>query len=484
MTLTTEQNVACQLALANENLSICGAAGSGKSHVIGFIQQKLEANRKTVALTAVTGVAASNLKGATTVHCWAGFGLGMGPIEKLVKKIRKKAPALENWVTTDTLIIDEFSMMSVHLFHVLDDIARILRGKPGMPFGGMQVILVGDPNQLPPVAPSGSLLIQGQYCFQSPRWADTMAHTVRLKHIFRQDGDARFKGILESVAAGSATGTVYAALRERIVSTGASNYSMLSAQDTPIVTLSMEERKTITHLFSRNTHVDAHNQIMFSMLPAEAKAMEYKTSWEFYWTTASLSRRNPAFATATTAQLKNISKLPEIQHVKVGMYVMMNMNIDPSRGWANGTMGLIVGFVCRSPVMCKNLYLAKKWLEGGRTRDYAKHEDCLIIDPYAECEQMDVPGGMAVTKGLPLNPAWAITIHKSQGSQYPRVCVRLDDVFEAGQVYVALSRCTRLDGLYIDGALPPPRFFKPPKAAVAFYKGHYDFKLDSDSDTD
>jgi ATP-dependent DNA helicase PIF1 len=164
-TLNLGQKAAYLRALAGANLFITGEAGTGKSYllrsVIGGLEEKHPGG---LAATAPTGIAASHING-TTVHSWAGIGLGKGTPEALAEMVSKNCEACARWRAAKTLVIDEISMLDASLFSALDLIGRTVRGG-SRPFGGLQVITCGDFFQLPFV----SLKFSG-FAFQSPAWS-------------------------------------------------------------------------------------------------------------------------------------------------------------------------------------------------------------------------------------------------------------------------------------------------------------------------
>ncbi len=136
--------------VVREGLScfVSGGAGTGKTHVLKYMVGALNAQGKKVAITASCGVAAAQIDG-TTLHRFAGIGYGKEPVEKLLKMINRGAK--DRWKTTDVLFIDEISMISPVLFDKLDLIGRKIRKREDLPFGGLQVVCIGDFLQLPPV---------------------------------------------------------------------------------------------------------------------------------------------------------------------------------------------------------------------------------------------------------------------------------------------------------------------------------------------
>ena len=142
-TLNDEQRVASDRVLGGTNAFLTGAAGTGKSFLLRYLIQALEARSPGgVAVTAPTGIAASHVQGVT-IHSWAGIGLGKGGIAKLVEKVMANGNACARWRKARVLLIDEVSMLDSNLFDALDAIGRAVRGEP-RPFGGLQLVMCGD----------------------------------------------------------------------------------------------------------------------------------------------------------------------------------------------------------------------------------------------------------------------------------------------------------------------------------------------------
>jgi ATP-dependent DNA helicase PIF1 len=199
--LTEEQKHVQKLVVEDQkSIFFTGSAGTGKSVLLREIIMKLckkyskEPDR--VAVTASTGLAACNI-GGVTLHSFAGIGLGKGPVEELVKKIRRNQKARHRWMRTKILVIDEVSMVDGELYDKLEAIARRIRNN-GRPFGGIQLVITGDFFQLPPVPDGGR---QAQFAFNADSWNTTIEHTICLQKVFRQK-DPEFARMLNQMREG------------------------------------------------------------------------------------------------------------------------------------------------------------------------------------------------------------------------------------------------------------------------------------------
>ena len=194
-----EQQRAYEAVLAGKNIFLTGPGGCGKSW---WIRHVYKTTHKRVHVCAMTGCAALLLQcNANTVHSWAGIGLG-DPQKALTNSY-----ACKRWRTTDLLIIDEISMMSVELFEMLNTLGQTIR-KSSRPFGGIQVVFCGDFYQLPP--------INSPFCFESPLWNSVFDESIVLTTIFRQKTQA-FQTLMNEVRSGSVSYENNLLLRTRIL---------------------------------------------------------------------------------------------------------------------------------------------------------------------------------------------------------------------------------------------------------------------------
>lgn len=183
----SEEQKAVLHTVVNDGKSVffTGSAGTGKSVLMRQIIQKLKDKHQkdtaSVAVTASTGLAACNIEGST-IHSFAGIGLGKEPAPELVKKVKRNVKAVNRWRSCKVLIIDEVSMVDGDLYDKLEHIARAIKNN-GRPFGGIQVVVTGDFFQLPPVPEQNR---ESKFCFNAQTWTTTIQHTILLTHIFRQ----------------------------------------------------------------------------------------------------------------------------------------------------------------------------------------------------------------------------------------------------------------------------------------------------------
>jgi len=194
MELSKDQNTVFNDYRAGLNIFMTGPGGSGKSTTIKEMCTDAIQREKVVCVTALTGVAANILGcGATTLHSWAGIGLGKGSVDILCRRVSKSKSKKEKWLNTDILIVDEVSMLSLDLFDKLNRIGSHVR-RSSKPFGGIQVIFSGDFFQLPPVN-------DPYFCFESKDFKSVFDSFILLGSIFRQSSE-EFKILLNNIRKG------------------------------------------------------------------------------------------------------------------------------------------------------------------------------------------------------------------------------------------------------------------------------------------
>ncbi len=418
-TLNEDQHTAFQDIISGKNVFLTGAGGTGKSYFIHILIEQLLARNVRVALTAMTGCAAILLSRpelkAKTLHSWAGIGLGKEPVTDLVYKIRRNGRSSKNWLTTDILIIDEISMMTPDLLEKLDEIGKKLRRRADKPFGGIQLLLVGDFFQLPPVitrAEQGASAEKKIFAFQSSIWDTIIDKTIELRQIKRQ-ADEGFQDLLTAARFGRLQPNHQAMLRECVGRPWQRN------------------KIKPTLLFSRRYEVDKINQANLVALKGEKH--HYEPGIVF-------NGDKPAGLTPDDADLKVVVQKMDTEaaydmdlNLTVGAQVMLIKNMDTDSRLVNGSRGVVVGFDAGP-----TFYPIVEFLCG---KKMTVEEATWPIDGYEK---------FAKRTQVPLRLAWAVTIHKSQGSTLDCALIDIgDSTFEYGQAYVALSRVRDMNSLYI-----------------------------------
>lgn len=387
-----------------ENLFVTGRAGTGKSTLLNYLSENTS---KNLVICAPTGVAALNV-GGQTIHSL--FRLPIGVIAD--NDIDQSAELRKLLSTIDTLVIDEVSMVNADLLDAIDRSLRQARGKRNEAFGGVQVVLFGDPYQLAPVPGEGDERAyfedhyRSMWFFDAKVWNDTDLTIYELTSIHRQH-EGEFKYMLNAVRHGGVTAEIAARLNE------------VGARPQPT-------DGAIT-LASTNGIVTRINASELARLPGRVLTARAEVSGDFG------GRAFPA---------------DEALELKLGARVMFLRNDTGNDGgprWVNGSIGTVTKID------------ATVWVE----IDGERHEVKPAIwekfkynySPLTKSLRKDV---VAEFTQFPLRLAWAVTIHKSQGKTYDRAIVDLGPrSFAPGQTYVALSRISTLDGLYMTRPLRP-----------------------------
>lgn len=342
-------------------------------------------NDINVGLTSLTGISAMIL-GGSTLHSFLGIRLGLESVATLHKKIMYSNVYLNRWRRLHLLIIDEISMMSVELLEKIEELARLLR-RNERPFGGIQLLISGDFLQLPPVK-------ENQFCFESRVWNECIQETVILTEVIRQQ-DKVFSGVLNKIRLNKIDNECMDVIGSREIK---------YISDNGLIP---------TMLYAINAKVDVTNEKYYAALTGEEHAYKIKYKWS----------KNPR----NKEQYENMAKLPFDLRLKVGAQVVHLVNAN---GLVNGSRGVVTEFIGGFPrVLFVN----------------GMHE--LIHRHSLDIEEKDAL--ILTYSQIPLKLAWAMSIHKSQGCTLDLVRVDLNKIFEYGQLYVALSRCKSLEGLFI-----------------------------------
>lgn len=379
----------------NENVFVTGKAGTGKSVLLQYFKYK---SSKQMVIVAPTGVAALNV-GGQTIHSL--FKIPPQFIEKDSLRVNYKTASLLRHL--EAVVIDEISMVRADLMDAIDSLLRQARGN-NLPFGGVQMIMFGDLYQLPPVVSDPELhkyFAQnngGYYFFNAHAWQNAQMKIYELTKNYRQK-DEMFRNILNSIRDGSIISSedLFSELNKRTVEAPKENILVLATTN------------------------NAVNEINKSKLDElEGNAYRYQAN-------ISGNLEQSAFPTE------------EILYLKKGAQVMLLKN-DRQKRWVNGTLGKIHSLSDREiKVDIDGIVYSIPQETWNKIRYYYDQETRKIQEEVVS----------SFTQ-FPLRLAWAITVHKSQGQTYTGVLVDMGNgAFAHGQTYVALSRCTSLEGLYL-----------------------------------
>jgi ATP-dependent DNA helicase PIF1 len=433
--LNEGQQKALEQVLEGKSVLITGPGGTGKSFLIKTINEELTKRGKKVAVTALTGCAALLLgPQAKTIHSWAGIGLGREPAKKIaadIRKLRYKKKINTRWLLTTSIIIDEVSMMTPEIFELLNDVATQVRRDTKL-FGGIQIILVGDFFQLPPVVKKEDGEEQ-RFLFESSLWKTFNPTICHLKEVVRQK-DPVFQEILNEARIGKVSNNLLNTLMDR------QNASWDSLKVKP------------TLLFSRRAEVEMINERNMRALPGKAQTFEVKTVYDST-TVKGLDEKSPEVVFAISKLDRDAPYKCNLS-LKIGTQVMLIYNLDQEAGLVNGSRGVVEGFTETVPSLPIVFF-----------------KEINTKMPVGHCcwESEEIEG--LKRSQIPLIPAWAVTIHKCQGATLDSALIDIGaSTFEVGQAYVALSRVKSLDSLYIYDL--DPNAFKAHPKVIEFYNNY------------
>ena len=392
MEFSHEQQLAFDHYLNGKNVFLTGPGGTGKSKWIQTVYNHGLQEHKNIQVCALTGCAALLLQcKASTLHSWAGIGLGTDS-----KPLHKQA--IQRWKKIQILIVDEVSMLSLSLFERLDEIGKTIR-KSSRPFGGIQLLFCGDFYQLPPVNEA--------FCFESELWKSTFI-TVQLVKNFRQQ-DEIFHSILSELRKGKISKQSYTILKQRV---------------------GLSYPPNITQLVSTRLNAEHINQHYYSSLTGEDHIYKVEQHTTLEMTESEQKIRRNFTSAQIEYELRQLQKNIQCDFIslKTGAVVMciINMKNTPI---CNGSQGVVIDFTSdHFPIV--------------------QFKSTTMVMKPNTWKSETIPG-IGISQ-LPLIYAWAMTIHKSQGSTLTNALIDVgDSIFECGQIYVALSRVTSLEGLFL-----------------------------------
>lgn len=377
------------------NIFLTGEPGAGKTYVLNQYIEYLKDHAVSVAVTASTGIAATHI-GGVTIHSWTGMGVKKKLSPQEIDALEGKKYLWKRFETTKVLIIDEISMLSADQFDTIDEICRSFK-RSSKPFGGVQIIAVGDFFQLPPIVKMGQE--EQKFAFESRAWKEAKLLVCYLKEQWRQD-DGSLLSMLKAIRRGDIE-EGFPELEERL-------------------NIEFEDIIRPTRLYTHNADVDQINLEELDKLDTDL---------------ASYSMTGKGKADLVE-KLKESCLSPETLHIKPGAVVMCTKN-NFEAGYVNGTLGEVVEISKDTgyPIIVTN---------NGRT---------IQIEPSTWVVE-DGEKILAEIEQVPLRLAWAMTVHKSQGMSLDTVILDLSRAFEYGQGYVALSRVRSLEGLKLIGFNP------------------------------
>lgn len=392
---------------SDKSIFLTGKAGTGKSTFIHYFTKQTE---KSVLLVAFTGIAAINI-GGQTIHSFFRFPLKPllpnDPDITIFKPFFQKRKILEQ---TDTIIIDEVSMLRSDILEGLDYSLRMNGGNPNKIFGGKQLILVGDIFQLPPVIDNADevenelfkIIYDSEYFFDSVAYKQLNPETFEFNKVHRQTNE-EFISLLNKV---------------RDCSIDNNGIDELNKRYNPSFTPKPEE--FVITLTTNNYLAKSENVTKLNSLPYKSHFFKANITGDF---------KEDKYPTDPVLELRRNSQI----------MLVKNDSVDKGRRWVNGTIAKIE-FIDEEKIEIRlkdgTVHTLQKETWENRQYQWDKNKGRITSKVVGTFEQ------------FPIKLAWAITIHKSQGLTFDNVIIELGSgTFVNGQLYTALSRCRTLEGL-------------------------------------
>lgn len=416
------KNIADIIENTSDSIFVTGKAGTGKSTLLKYITGR---TKKKHVILAPTGVAALNVKGQT-IHSF--FNLP----GKLIKNENIKPQFSKNALFSglELIVIDELSMVRADLMDAIDYSLRINRNRLSEPFGGVQMLFIGDLYQLPPVVKNDlhqyfQNTYDGEYFFNAPVFQQGFKYRFKeLTHIFRQE-DEKFKEMLNNIRIGNADFNILVPLNARHVdnvSEGQEGAVYLTTTNAIVKNINKQNLEKIQQLeYIYKAIVTGTLKNIFDKLEKQYQSGQIN---EDYFD----DRVDSNFPTNVLLKLKK------------GAQVIMIKN-DPAKRWVNGSVGQITKLDDRNV-----------WVKIDKKSYHVEREEWQEFQySYDNKKEKVMEIGKGTFRQYPIKLAWAMTIHKSQGKTFDKIVVDVGNgAFAHGQTYVALSRCKTLEGITLN----------------------------------
>ncbi len=395
------------------NIFLTGRAGTGKSTLLKFFHAT---TKKNIAVLAYTGVAAVNIQGQTT-HSFFKFGPNI--TEDRVRKLYGERAEL--YRNLDAIVIDEASMIRADFFDCIEKFLRLNGPSPTKAFGGVQIILIGDLYQLPPIVMKSEQEIfkkhyLSQFFFDSKSYDDSQFEKIELTHVYRQS-DKAFIEILDAVRLCETTSDHIAKINKR---------------------------------FFEKAEAKTSNDFRISLVTTNAMANNINTL-----KLAQLLKNSKTYHGIINGEIKE-KNLPTEQELtlKEGAQIML-LNNDPQKRWINGDLAKVVRLDESS---------VRVLFEDNTFDDIGLYKWETIQFVYDEQKKKIESEIIGSFTQIPMRLAWAVTIHKGQGKTFDGATIDFGNgTFASGQAYVALSRCRSLEGLILKSPLEHHHMFINPR---------------------
>ena len=447
-----------------------------------------------------------------TVHRFSGLVPNEYNVDALVRRVQKNRYLAKRWKETALWVIDEVSMLSPVIFVLLDRMARALRSEPSKSFGGITMLFVGDFFQLPPVMIDPAERKHAQelaavrykqqcgkadeedesdeqavgardmleYCFETREWRNAVDCAILLRRVYRQNGDDQFIGILNEVRHAKLSDASAAALRARTFDALYADLVRLAdldpanMPDIDVAALRAQLQSKgrdipphlqpllgdiePTKLMSRNALVNMENEARLAEMSGESVFYDAQCACE------GSGVRSAQQSNALCRQMESGMRAPKRLKLRLGAQVMLLASLSATL--VNGSRGVLVDY-CEQKfdgdMSAPNSDLLPVW---ARVSGCAPDEALLwplvrfdngeerVVTPYTWLRRSKSPRWRTSYTQVPLQLAWGMSIHKSQGMSISLLTVDLQQLFASGQAYVALSRARSLNGLMLESFEP------------------------------
>jgi hypothetical protein len=402
--ITDEIQEICDQVKSGKNLFITGRAGTGKSTLLAYLRSEILDQQHIVV--GFTGVSALNV-GGQTIHRFFNFKVDVTIdyvlSDEYLPRNRKIMRGLK------TLVIDEVSMVRADLMDCVDASLRRFGPKPGTPFGGVQILFVGDLHQLSPIVKRSEMkFINSNYetpfFFSSHSVEELEYERVELTHIFRQS-DPEFISILNAIRHDEATPELLATLNSRV------DVDFAPEEDDFYLTLVTKKQLAIDINLANLREIPSENFLSIAQVTGSITGDEFPTDMHL--------------------------------NFKVGAQIML-VNNDGQERWVNGTIAIIES-IHIDAVKIEDSFVRVRI--AGRDELYDVHRHTWDVKRPRSLGDRLIYDTVGSFTQFPFILAWAITVHKSQGKTFDKVIIDLSQpTFASGQLYVALSRCRSLEG--------------------------------------
>lgn len=474
--------------LNRDNIFMTGAGGCGKTYIIRRMYEHASTTGRPLQVCATTGCASILLQcNASTIHSWAGIGIGKGDPDNYIARIKRNKTLHQRWKATDTLIIDELSMLSKKLLSLLDYIGRSIR-KRNTPFGGMQVIASGDFYQLPPVNKASDEPDEGAFAFELDTWTDLFPIEIELTNNHRQT-DKAFTKALNEIRIGRLTRSSFNLLNAHV-----------GRKPDPSKTHDIEPARLFPTRYKVNSTNLCHlsrleePEFVYKILQRNQPKPPTQTDEHGHVHTARVKLPTPTAVKQDLEFMIKHGRFEETLTLKKGAQVMSIHNSHIELGIVNGSLGRVKEFLSVAEYQAKYfgssedmhtrdvsgasnemggmcgvgrmgiraLPVTSSSTMGSMTLNTLKQENIaypvvefingvhMCVIPHMWPSEKYGEFGIGILQ-LPLILAWAVSIHKSQGMTVDMAEIDVGrSIFECGQSYVALSRVKSLEGLFLN----------------------------------